>query len=234
MDSIKLNPFEIPEIILLIGRHLDQDALLCCIRISKIFHNTLVGLIWRFIVVESYSRTGLRYPNGKPLQHNKKYIEELVFYNHFPDEFMSLQGCDRLRFIKCVASGSFNLHQVFNLVKNHRATISTLKLHCSTLREIWAALLECTHLEHLTISKTYINPLSLGKSLAGEQKIVDGEYIVAKSKEKKLCDTAEALRVNKKYLSTHSIAQAILPNCPHLEELWGSRVSVIEVANSAE
>ncbi|ORZ09421.1 hypothetical protein BCR41DRAFT_358681, partial [Lobosporangium transversale] len=162
MSNSNLSPMDIPEIILRVGDFLEQDDLLRCILVSRTFRNTLAGSISiykRIEVGETYSRYR-KYPTGAALQSYKENIEELLFYYKFPKEYMSLQGCVRLQSIECRSQLSFNLSELSSLIMSHSSTITKFELTTpgdSSLREIWTALLGCTHLEVLTISSTYVS-----------------------------------------------------------------------------
>ncbi|ORY95980.1 hypothetical protein BCR41DRAFT_365071 [Lobosporangium transversale] len=157
MNNLKLNPLEIPELISLVGGYLSRNDLCSCIRVSKLFHDTLIKYVWRRITVGCRRQSQSCYPTKKALKSHKKYIEELVFYYRFPDRFMSLQGCDRLRSIEYSYESLSSQSQILNLIKSHSSTIVKLKVDCSSLREIWRTLLGCAHLEDLAISTTYIS-----------------------------------------------------------------------------
>ncbi|ORZ19213.1 hypothetical protein BCR41DRAFT_351762 [Lobosporangium transversale] len=153
MSSNKLNPLESPEIVSLVGEFLDQDDLLSCIRVSKIFHNTLVKALWKKIIVKS------RYPSGEALQNYKQHIEDLSLYGNFPKEYALLQGCVRLKrigYYPGVSQDSLTPNQLSNLIKAHSSTIIELRLYYSRLQDIWGALLKCTYLENLIIREVYI------------------------------------------------------------------------------
>ncbi|ORZ09427.1 hypothetical protein BCR41DRAFT_358688 [Lobosporangium transversale] len=153
MSNLNLNPLEIPDIVSLISDFLEQKDLLSCIRVSKVFHNTLVKSIWKQIIIKCDSRN----PTVEALQNYKKYIEALVFLHTFPQEYTALQGCSRLRSIECIAGISYNPCHVSNLIKSHSCTITELTLYyVEDLREIWGTFLECTHLQALTIHGAYI------------------------------------------------------------------------------
>ncbi|ORZ04690.1 hypothetical protein BCR41DRAFT_362516 [Lobosporangium transversale] len=156
MGNPDLHPLDIPEIISLVGEHLDEKSLFCCIRVSKTFHDTLVKAIWKKTKINSPSR----YPTAEALQTYKEYIEELGFYYNFPEEFGSLQGCKNLKHIEYYG-GSPPLNptarsDLSNLIKAHSSTITKLTFYCPTLREIWKALLGCTRLETLMIQEIVI------------------------------------------------------------------------------
>ncbi|ORZ11640.1 hypothetical protein BCR41DRAFT_356692 [Lobosporangium transversale] len=78
----KVNLLDLPEIISHVGRFLDQNDHLICIRVSKIFYSTLIRSIWRTILVSSVQG----YPSGEALQNNKKYIEGIRLYGDIPKE----------------------------------------------------------------------------------------------------------------------------------------------------
>ncbi|ORZ09426.1 hypothetical protein BCR41DRAFT_358686 [Lobosporangium transversale] len=159
MSNSNLNPMDIPEIISRVGDFLEQGDLLRCILVSRTFHNTLAGsksICKRIEIGDAYSRYR-KYPTGAALQSYKENIEELLFYYKFPKEYMSLQGCVRLQSIKCQSQSLFNLSELSSLIMSHSSTITKFELSTQdnpTLREIWTALLGCTHLEVLTISST--------------------------------------------------------------------------------
>ncbi|ORZ04333.1 hypothetical protein BCR41DRAFT_401190 [Lobosporangium transversale] len=158
MNNLILNPFGIPEILSLVGDYLDRSDLLHCIRVSKAFHNTLVKFIWKKIQTGSHSKE----PTFEALQNYKEHIEELVFYNIFPQKFRLLQGCKRLKYINCSmrSSQDFSIpNDLSNLIKAHRSTITKFlfEFKCPGLQEIWGALMECTHLEYLKIYGSQIS-----------------------------------------------------------------------------
>ncbi|ORZ09422.1 hypothetical protein BCR41DRAFT_358682, partial [Lobosporangium transversale] len=153
MGNPKVNPLDISEIVLHVGDFLERDALLRCIRISRTFHDTLVKSIWKKITIEAHAR----YPTGEALQNYKKYIEELKFNESFSEEYLSLQGCSRLRSIECSGVWSSpSPDQVFDLIKPHSSTITKLSFKFSNLRNKWGTLLGCTRLEALDIYHTHI------------------------------------------------------------------------------
>ncbi|ORZ09436.1 hypothetical protein BCR41DRAFT_358699 [Lobosporangium transversale] len=151
MSCPKLNPLEIPEIVSRVGDFLKRKELLHCIRVSKTFHNALAKFIWKRI---SIGRDNSRYFTAEGLQNYKEYIEGLVFFDHFPREFKSLQGCGRLKSIGYYAESSQDPRapsHLSKLVKAHSFTITEFRFNCPSLQGIWSALLECTHLKVLNI-----------------------------------------------------------------------------------
>ncbi|ORZ28865.1 hypothetical protein BCR41DRAFT_6943 [Lobosporangium transversale] len=165
MNNLKVNPLELPEIILLLGDFLERNDLLNCIRVSKTFHSTLIRRIWkdiRVVVPDSV------YPTGETLQKHKKYIEAITFRSDnfadlmkcfdIPYEYWSLQGCDRLQFIAFEGWGHEPNDDLKPLLKNHSSTITKLCLYdAETSRELWETLLGCTNLEHLEVSSVDID-----------------------------------------------------------------------------
>ncbi|ORZ09423.1 hypothetical protein BCR41DRAFT_358683 [Lobosporangium transversale] len=152
MNNLNSNPLDIPEIVSLVGRFLDYDDCLRCIRVSKTFHNTLAKAIWRDICVDADST----YPSGEALYNYKKYIEDLTFFYYFPEDYLSLQGCDRLQSIRCEVQRKSDLRQISDLIDSHSSTITYLTFTCPSLGDIWEPLLKCTRLEVLSVSKTRI------------------------------------------------------------------------------
>ncbi|ORY99766.1 hypothetical protein BCR41DRAFT_426342 [Lobosporangium transversale] len=67
-------------------------------------------------------------------------------------QMSSCQYKDHLRSIECPYCFPHELSQPFNIVMSHSSTITKLSFSSSTLREIWEAILECIHLEDLTLS----------------------------------------------------------------------------------
>ncbi|KAF9897565.1 hypothetical protein BX616_005352, partial [Lobosporangium transversale] len=155
MNSTKLRPLDIPEILLLIGGFLDQDDLLNCIRVSKNFYRAFIRIIWRKITIVPF-----RYPSGKTLQNHKQYIEEINFEaNNIPEEYGALQGCDRLQTINYEGNYSWDEPICFlSMIWAHSSTITRVCLE-NVLSSYWPwkTLLECVHLNHLGLSFTYIN-----------------------------------------------------------------------------
>ncbi|ORZ04713.1 hypothetical protein BCR41DRAFT_362556 [Lobosporangium transversale] len=157
MSIIKMNPFSIPEIISLVGGFLDLADLLSCIRVSKAFHNTLVKPIWKRVTVGSAYHTE---PTFEAVQNHKKHIEKLEFYNIFPKEYRSMQGCDRLKYIGYYvrfSQDSSALSNLSNLIRAHSSTITELRFYYSEIQGLWRTLLECTHLEVLSICEIQIH-----------------------------------------------------------------------------
>ncbi|ORZ28848.1 hypothetical protein BCR41DRAFT_417958 [Lobosporangium transversale] len=153
MENIKLSPLDIPEIISLIGEHLNRRDLINCIRVSKVFHRALIRSRWREINIVC------KYPTGEALENNKKYIEELRFESRFPKEYGLLKGCDRLQFIdyKREFGTSSQLNYLSNLIKAHYSTLTRICFDdIQSSHEFWGALLECTNLKRLEVSYTRI------------------------------------------------------------------------------
>ncbi|ORZ28814.1 hypothetical protein BCR41DRAFT_344114 [Lobosporangium transversale] len=152
--NIKVNPLDIPEIILLIGGFLSRKDLLNCIRVSKTFHGALIGFIWRKIII-SYRG----HPTGEALQNNKKYIEEIFFQDCIPEEYTTLHGCDRLQFIaNDTYSCSPQQVKFSGLLRAHNSTITGVRLtSIQSSPELFKLLLECSNLKHLKLSKISIN-----------------------------------------------------------------------------
>ncbi|ORZ28855.1 hypothetical protein BCR41DRAFT_344187 [Lobosporangium transversale] len=153
MNNLKLNPLDIPEILSLIGSFLDRKDILNCIRVSKTFHNVLVGSLWRIINV-----CKSRYPASIALQRHKGCIEEIRFeYDFVPEEFGSLRGCDRLQ---CIDYQGISLSEpihFLNLIKAHNSVITRFLLKITLAwRELWEILLGCVNLNHLTALHTRI------------------------------------------------------------------------------
>ncbi|KAG0328406.1 hypothetical protein BGZ99_005421 [Dissophora globulifera] len=106
----------IPEIVEEISRHLDLKDKVNCLVVSKAFHLAFVPGVWRSITVSRPNSgdemdTRPSCPSGDSLQRHKHYIQELKLKVCFPDEYLSLQGCDRLRTLEVVNwSGHFGYH----------------------------------------------------------------------------------------------------------------------------
>ncbi|ORZ01922.1 hypothetical protein BCR41DRAFT_426169 [Lobosporangium transversale] len=157
MDNLKLNPFEIPEILLPIGELLDQKDILNCIRVSKAFHRTFISLIWRKIIVGPQ-----RDPSSKAVQRHKEYIEEITFESYafkvpFPEEFESLQRLQSIAY-KGQCSWPTPVHLI-NQIKAHSFIITSFQLsdYVEYPPGFWEALLECTNLNHLEVNRNDID-----------------------------------------------------------------------------
>ncbi|ORZ01924.1 hypothetical protein BCR41DRAFT_363308 [Lobosporangium transversale] len=157
MDNPKLNPFEIPEILLLIGELLERSDLLNCIRVSKAFHRILISLIWRKITVGPKGD-----PDSKAVQKHKEYIEEITFDNYtfndsFPEKYESLQRLQSIAYTWW-CSWPTPIHLI-NQIKAHSSIITILHLtkHIEYPPEFWKVLLECTNLNHLEINRIDID-----------------------------------------------------------------------------
>ncbi|ORZ29133.1 hypothetical protein BCR41DRAFT_344601, partial [Lobosporangium transversale] len=160
MGNHNTNPLDIPEIISIIGSFLDRTDIIRCICVSKTFHFSLIGLIWKRINVRGLGRLRTyRIPTNEALEKHKKYIEELDFDDFFASVFSSLQGCNRLRLVEYHTWKTFkrsNLSELSDLIKSHSSTITELRLRGSSLRGAWSAVLECAHLEALVIFEACI------------------------------------------------------------------------------
>ncbi|ORY95965.1 hypothetical protein BCR41DRAFT_365052 [Lobosporangium transversale] len=156
MTNCKLNPFDLPEIVSRVGEFLSRDDIISCLRISKAFHSTLVKRLWKTISLDS------KYPTGEALHNNKKYIQKLVLYSPLPEEYRTLQSCNRLKDISFYGTSSHDasvLNDLSNLIKAHRTTIARLYFDFgdSSSQGIWGTLLECARLENLAFSRTQIS-----------------------------------------------------------------------------
>ncbi|ORZ09437.1 hypothetical protein BCR41DRAFT_398875 [Lobosporangium transversale] len=100
-----------------------------------------------------------------------------------------------------------------NLIKVHSSTLIKFKSDNSPLQEIWRALLECTHLEHLALSKTHISD--------------DEVYSPFQ-----VCKKRLSLDAGDQW--TGGIIQAILSNCPRLKGLVAYKSTVTDIAGGAE
>ncbi|ORY95971.1 hypothetical protein BCR41DRAFT_390781 [Lobosporangium transversale] len=101
MNSFKLNPLEIPEIISLVGDFLPRSDLPNCLRISKTFYSALVNLVWN------------------ALEKHKEAIEELVVSSDL-ECYESLRGCDRLKHIFIYDITTDEVDPFFQLCKRLR------------------------------------------------------------------------------------------------------------------
>ncbi|ORZ28838.1 hypothetical protein BCR41DRAFT_417949 [Lobosporangium transversale] len=153
MDHHNLNPLKIPEILLLIGGLLNQKDLLNCIRVSKFFHSSLIGLIWRKITI-----TSLKYPASKARQKHKEYIEKITFSHFaFKDSFPVL------REIRSVGYGKgcswLTPRHLYKQIKVHSSILTSFHLSSDIehSHELWKALLECSNLYHLEVYHTTIS-----------------------------------------------------------------------------
>ncbi|ORZ06995.1 hypothetical protein BCR41DRAFT_399854 [Lobosporangium transversale] len=164
MDNLKLNPLQIPEILLLIAELLNKRDLLNCIRVSKAFHKTLISLIWKKITVGQVGE-----PGSKAIQKHNEYIEEITFDGYgfndsFPEKYESLQRLQSITY-KGWCSWPKPIHAI-NQIKAHSSIITSLclneciKFSCSS--ELWEALLECINLRHLEV---YDKAIDVGADL---------------------------------------------------------------------
>ncbi|ORZ26544.1 hypothetical protein BCR41DRAFT_348480 [Lobosporangium transversale] len=152
------HPLHIPEIISLVGDFLSLEDTLQCIRVSKSFHEILIKFIWSRITVTDDENTS--YPTGEALQNNKIHLEELELY-HFPEEYVSLQGCARLHTIKFVTSmpvyeDPVAVTNLSAFIKAHNSTITKFTCYGPIPQRTWKALLKCPNLNHLVIDGTGI------------------------------------------------------------------------------
>jgi len=94
------SPFDIPEILEPIGKHLQGRDQANCFRVSKTFYN---GFILRCIERSSLiSNIHQRWhPTGSSLNWYKHHIQRLLFVGAFVAEYFSLHGCRRLQTIDC-------------------------------------------------------------------------------------------------------------------------------------
>ncbi|ORZ07025.1 hypothetical protein BCR41DRAFT_360499 [Lobosporangium transversale] len=154
MDSLKLNPLEFPEILLLIGESLDRSDLLSCIRVSKYFHRIFIRLVWREITI-----TSSRNPTGRTIYKHKGYIKEIIFNDYtfrasFPKMYGQLQGLKSITYGKRCRWPT-PIHLV-NQIKVRSSIITSFRLTAKEASlELWKALLECTNLNHLEVYHVY-------------------------------------------------------------------------------
>ncbi|ORZ28852.1 hypothetical protein BCR41DRAFT_344184 [Lobosporangium transversale] len=248
MNNPKLNPLELPEIISPVGDFLERNDLLNCIRVSKSFHSTLIGRIWKNILVAEYHyETKRKYPIGETLQKHKKYIEAIIFRSDdqpdesiriiIPDEYWSLQGCDRLQFIAFEGWMRYKQNEHLSLLlKNHSSTITRLYFNnTQTSRELWETMLGCTNLERLEVTYTniddeidvflqvckkikylYLNGLSLNRLPASFLGNENSDYNLSNMHTLSLCD----IRVYSQhsYTKAYSLG-ALVRRCPGLRVL---------------
>ncbi|ORZ01923.1 hypothetical protein BCR41DRAFT_426170 [Lobosporangium transversale] len=151
MNNLKPNPFEIPEILLLIAELLDQEDILNCICASKAFHRAFISLIWRKITVGQE-----RDPDSKAVQKHKEYIEQITFESYkfndsFPEKYESLQRLQSIAYTWW-CSWPTPIHLI-NQIKAHSSIITILHLtkHIEYPPVFWKALLECPSLNHLVV-----------------------------------------------------------------------------------
>ncbi|KAF9109831.1 hypothetical protein BGX27_007148 [Mortierella sp. AM989] len=119
------------------------------------------------------------YPTGSALQRNKHHIQEIVFFNDYPQEYFLLRDCLRLRAVTIHHPTSLNRgytqasqrlweRYIFMsfaiLVSAHTSTIQNVTLDfymdalASPPMEIWDALNQCPKLDQLYLSTLRVSP----------------------------------------------------------------------------
>ncbi|KAG0304374.1 hypothetical protein BGZ98_005604 [Dissophora globulifera] len=161
------HPFELPEIVEAVSRHLWRPDYLRCLTVSKIFYHVLRPRLYHSILLQSphvSRRNECRYPSGGVLEGSKHHILEIKFFGRYPEEYLHLKGCTRLHTIS-FGPITENWGETSPEFKSLSALIAA---HSDSLREVsirlpinlieanpcvcfWSALAQCQHLQMLRL-----------------------------------------------------------------------------------
>ncbi|KAF9155081.1 hypothetical protein BGX21_002136, partial [Mortierella sp. AD011] len=168
------HPFDIPEILDLIGKSLSYKDQVNCLRVSKAFYSVFILDVWRTISVGPKSHNYVSrkpiYPTGWALERNKEYIQVIEFQGEYPYEYFGLHGCRRLQTliirppvihlrIDLQAMWEKDVFIAFaNLTSAHASTVRNITidfymdLMACPPRELWIALNKCPILNQLHLT----------------------------------------------------------------------------------
>ncbi|GJJ74748.1 hypothetical protein EMPS_07106 [Entomortierella parvispora] len=160
----------IPEIILLISRYLDQQALAVCLRVCRQWQNVLHYQLWE--VVEK--RTGKWHWSGSapwgptlPLScGNARYLRKLVLnidgntYSSIGLNSMHYPNLSELTVTTTRVYTIDNFHQFIDeclspFIEQHQAGLKKLVLRVDEIKSLSDAMTSCSHLESLTARHSY-------------------------------------------------------------------------------
>ncbi|KAF9433028.1 hypothetical protein BGZ76_009977 [Entomortierella beljakovae] len=171
------NPLQIPEIISLIGGHLELNDLIRCLLVSKAFHQVYIREVWKsiktrkFTEVKSSSAKTIT-PTKELLEKYKHFIKSIEFQNVYPKYLFDLVECKNLRTIVVDQPQQYSWYDpdgswerdiylsTAGLIRNHSKTIQNISLSfyadfiVTPPNEIWVSILSCNILDSL-----YLNTL---------------------------------------------------------------------------
>ncbi|KAG0037456.1 hypothetical protein BGZ83_003450, partial [Gryganskiella cystojenkinii] len=78
--TLRPNPLAILEILLNVGRHLNWNSILTCLRVSKDFHQAFLYHVWATVDIDSYPWVRHRDPTYEELDKHSVMIQKLVVY----------------------------------------------------------------------------------------------------------------------------------------------------------
>ncbi|KAG0050484.1 hypothetical protein BGZ83_004725 [Gryganskiella cystojenkinii] len=144
----------IPEIILLIGEHLDKKPRVACLRINRIFHQTLLSQLWKSTIL-SEEPIGPDYPE---LENHSTLVKELTITGTFTSNPMSrilsrLQ-CENLS-VLTVTHRQVKQKPMATMIERHRDTLQavhyTIYNDVILSEDLLKALPSCGRLKELSI-----------------------------------------------------------------------------------
>ncbi|KAF9549218.1 hypothetical protein EC957_004518 [Mortierella hygrophila] len=136
-DRIRQNPTHLPEILLLIGRHLSQGELTSCVRVSHVWHHYLEPLLWSNV---SLTRPPLSSHNNGSNKCNNN--DRNRHYDHYRDmehsaahEASVVKNIRHLRSLDIKHHSPFLRHQLIPLLQNRLFSLSADEYN-SAVRQI--------------------------------------------------------------------------------------------------
>ncbi|KAG0046279.1 hypothetical protein BGZ83_008537 [Gryganskiella cystojenkinii] len=148
----------IPEIILLIGEHLDKKPRVACLRLNRIFHQTLLSQLWKSSIL-SEEPIGPDYPE---LESHSSLVKELTITGTFTSNPMSrilsrLQ-CENLS-VLTVTHRRFKQKPMAMMIERHKDTLQAVHytIHDDFVlsEDLMKALPSCGQLKELSIKPLF-------------------------------------------------------------------------------
>ncbi|KAG0358028.1 hypothetical protein BG005_002829 [Podila minutissima] len=162
-----LNSLDLPEIRATLGQYLDQRAVYACLRVSRSWHASFAGLIWREIIVR-----GTASHSGNPplpsLTKNVAFVRSLRFDLICSTEHLSVEY-DQLEHL-AIQSPALGIHDFHGLcedihtkfqalVRRNKKTLRSLKIYTPKpylFSSFWETVLQCQNISMLCLNGTTI------------------------------------------------------------------------------
>ncbi|GJJ72727.1 hypothetical protein EMPS_05085 [Entomortierella parvispora] len=146
----RCSPLELPEILVMLGRHLPRDIVVVCLRVCHMWHQALLPWVWSSIK----SRDTENLPQLSALETHAPLVRELYIRN---SHCASLWGTVHFAGLTVLSISFPGSEKTVDLIQQHQSTLLFLSVSCFYSPELLEAILGCQRLEKLHFFKACIN-----------------------------------------------------------------------------
>ncbi|KAG0312102.1 hypothetical protein BGZ97_011447 [Linnemannia gamsii] len=144
-DRMRQNPTHLPEILLLLGRHLSQDELTNCVRVSQVWHHYLEPFLWSHVslIRPPLSKNNKSKDTNSNNRHNYRYRDMDHSAAHEASVVKNVRYLRSL-VIEHFHNSPFLFHQLIPVLQNRLFSLCVEEYN-SAVRQILQQNAQCLH-----------------------------------------------------------------------------------------